>query len=88
MDADPHLLPTPTRPRQASPKPVAQERNVIEFPSRRRRRAVGRLARWVDALLVLFSANAFDPKAREKALPRRSADIVRFRRDPFRQSRG
>lgn len=87
MDADPHLLPTPTRPRQASPKPVAQERNVIEFPSCRRRRAFGRLTRWADALLTLFSANAFDPKAREKALAGRSAEIVRFRRNPLRQPR-
>ena len=87
MDADPHLLTTHTRPRQASAGPVAQGPNVIEFPSRRRRRAVGRLTRWADALLALFSANAFDPKARAgKALGGRSGEIVRFRRDPFRRA--
>ena len=79
MDADPRLLTTPTEPRRASPANVVQEPNIIQFPSQQRRRGGGRLNQWVDALLAFFSADPFEPKGR-------SAEIVRFRRDPFRQT--
>ena len=79
MDADPRLLTTPTEPRRASPANVVQEPNIIQFPPHRRRRAGGRLNQWVDALLAFFSADPFEPKGH-------SAEILRFRRDPFRQA--
>jgi hypothetical protein len=79
MDADPRLLTTRTEPRRASPANVVQEPNIIQFPPRQRRRSGARLNQWVDALLAFFSADPFEPKER-------SAEIVRFRRDPFRQT--
>ena len=79
MDADPRLLTTPTEPRRASPANVVQDLNIIQFPPHRRRRAGGRLNQWVDALLTFFSADPFKPKEH-------SAEILRFRRDRFRQA--
>jgi len=77
MDADPRLLTTLTEPRKASPGNAVQEPNIIQFPPHRRRRAGGRLNQWVDALFAFFSADPFDSKG--------SAEIVRFRRDQYRQ---
>jgi hypothetical protein len=78
MDADPRLLTTLTEPRKASSANAVQGPNIIQFPPRRRRRAGGRLNQWVDAMLAFFSADPLEPKGR-------SGEIVRFRRDPFRQ---
>jgi hypothetical protein len=79
MDAQPHFLTTPTKPRKASPGNVAQEQNIIQFPSCRRWRAGGRLSQWAAALLARFSADPFESEGR-------SAEIVRFRRDHFRRA--
>jgi len=79
MDADPRLFTTPIEPRRASPANVVQELNIIQFPPHRHRRAGGRLNQWVDALLAFFSVDPFEPKGH-------SAEILRFRRDRFRQA--
>jgi hypothetical protein len=78
MDADPRLLTTLTEPRKAGSASAIQGPNIIQFPPHRRRRGGGRLNQWIDALLAFFSADPFEPKGH-------SAEIVRFRRDRFRQ---
>lgn len=82
MDADP-CLSMQGKPREASPRSVAQDRNVIAFPLRRR----ARFWQWAEPLLALFSADHLEPRGRvRKPLAGRSAEIVRFRGDHVRRA--